>query len=115
MPTYTLPNTTIQAAMIEATRVLIQNGPQMTYQFNDGTPSESFKVLKQKLREEELVGDFEQGDCRLYIDATEISKAPEKYDTIIDADGTIYALVDYLSCDVGYGGTTMFYKPVGRA
>lgn len=116
MPSITLPTSTIKDALVEATRVLIlEMGETVTYKFYDSTPDETFRAVRQKLRAEDLVGDYQQGDCRFTIDATTLSKAPEKYDEIVGSDGRTYLLVDYLSCDVGIDDTVLVYKPVGRA
>ncbi len=115
MVTITIPTTLIKNTLVEAVRELISElGETITYTFYDGTPAESFKAVRKKLREEELVGDYEQGDCRFTIDSTTLSKPPEKYDEITGGDGRVYALIDYLSVDVGVDDTVLVYKPVGR-
>ena len=115
MVTITLPTTAIKAALVEAVRELISElGETITYTFYDGTTSVQIRAVRKKLREEELVGDYEQGDCRFTIDATTLSQAPEKYDLITGGDGRVYALIDYLAADVGVDDTTLVYKPVGR-
>lgn len=116
MVTIVLPISQIKDSLIEATRVLIlEMGETVTYKFHDGSPDETFRAVRQKLRMEDLVGDYKQGDCRFTIDATTLSKPPEKYDEIVARDGRTYLLVDYLSVDVGIDDTVLVYKPVGRA
>ena len=116
MVTITIPTTQIKAALQEATRVLISElGETVTYKFHDGSADETFRAVRQKLRTEELVGDYVQGDCRFTIDFATLSKAPAKYDEIIGGDGRTYLLVDYLSVDVGIDNDGLVYKPVGRA
>lgn len=115
MVTISIPTATIKDALVEGVRELISElGETVIYHFNDGTPDESFRAVRKKLPMEEVVGDFHQGDCRFTIDATTLSKAPEKYDTIETLDGHVYALVDYLSVDIGVDDTVLVYKPVGR-
>lgn len=116
MVTITLPTTKIKEALVAAVEALIgEMGETVTYKFYDGTPDETFRAVRQKLRTEDLVGDYKQGDCRFTIDATTLSKPPAKYDEIIGGDGRTYLLVDYLSSDVGIDNTVLVYKPVGRA
>lgn len=111
-----IPTATIKAALVEGVRELIgELGETVTYQFHDGSADESFRAVRKKLITEELIGDFVQGDCRFTIDATTLSKPPEKYDEIVGSDGRTYLLVDYLSVDIGIDNTTLVYKPVGRA
>jgi hypothetical protein len=115
MVTITLPTAQIKAALVEAVRELIvELGETITYNFHDGTASVSIRAVRKKLREEELVGDYEQGDCRFTINAETLSKPPEKYDEITGGDGRVYALIDYLAVDVGVDDTVLVYKPVGR-
>ena len=116
MASIRIPTTAIKAVLVEAVRGLISElGETITYTFHDGTAAVSIRAVRQKLREEDLVGDYEQGDCRFTIDAATLPKAPAKYDEITGSDGRVYALVDYLSCDVGVDNTVLVYKPVGRA
>lgn len=116
MVTITIPTATIKAALVEGVRELISElGETVTFVFHDGTPNEIMRAVRKKLLPEEVIGDFKHGDCRFTIDATTLSKAPEKYDQIIAGDGNTYALVDYLSSDIGVDDTVLVYKPVGRA
>lgn len=116
MVTITIPTNQIKDALVEGVRELISElGETITYQFGDGTPSVQIRAVRKKLGMEEVVGDFQQGDCRFTIDATTLTKAPEKYDIITAGDGNEYALVDYLSSDIGVDDTVLVYKPVGRA
>ena len=111
-----IPADTITSALLEAVDALIGSmGETITYVYHDGTPSVEIRAVRQKLREEDLTGDYEQGDCRFTIKAADLSQEPAKYDEIIAADGRTYLLVDYLSCDVGINDTVLVYKPVGRA
>jgi len=116
MPTINIPTASIKAILIEAVREVISEfGETITYTFKDGTTPVTIRAVRQKLREEDLVGDYEQGDCKFTIDATTLPKEPAKYDEILGGDGRTYMLVDYLSCDVGVDNTVLVYKPVGRA
>ena len=107
-----VPTTEVKEAMIQATRVLMVSfGRTITYKFNDGSPDETFKAKRLKLKQEELVGDFSQGGVKFLIDATTISKAPEKYDEVVMSDGMTYALIDVNSVDVAADDTVIMYKP----
>jgi len=114
MVTITLPTTEIKDAMIEGTRVLIQLGEIITYKFFDNSPDEVFKVLRRKLKQDDLVGDFAQGGVKFLIDATTLSKPPEKYDEIVAGNGVTYALIDVNSVDKGADGTIILYKPQAK-
>ncbi len=111
-----IPTAAIKDALQEGVRELISElGETITYTFKSGTPAVQIRAVRQKLREDDLVGDFEQGDCRFTIDATTLPQAPAKYDEITAGDGRVYMLVDYIACDVGVDDTVLVYKPVGRA
>ena len=116
MATITLPTAEIKSALVEAVRALISEmGETVTYKHHSGSADETIRAVRQKLRQEDLIGDYKQGDCRFTIDATTLSEAPAKYDEIVAGDGRTYLLVDYLSSDVGIDNTVLVYKPVGRA
>lgn len=115
MVTITLPTAAIKSALQEATRVLIlELGETVTYKFHDNSPDEIFRAVRQKIRTEDLVGDYVQGDIRLTIDATTISKSPEKYDEVVAGNGRTYVVIDGESVDVGVDDTPLVFKPVLR-
>lgn len=110
-----IPIATIKAALVDAVReLIIEMGESITYTFKDATPAVQIRAVRTKLREEELIGDYEQGDCRFTIDATTLPKPPEKYDEITGGDGRVYTIFEYLAVDVGIDDTVLVYKPVGR-
>lgn len=113
--TIVLPITTIKQSLEDAVDALIgQMGETIIYNFHDGSPSVTIRAVRQKLREEELAGDYEQGDCRFTLNFKDMPKPPEKYDTILGADGVLYRLVDYIAVDKGIDNQVLVYRPVGR-
>jgi len=113
---YTLPINEITNALVDAVAALVgQMGETVTYTYHDGTTPVTVRAVRQKITEEDLVGDYEQGDCKFTFDATTLPKAPAKYDTILAGDGLTYTVVDHISTDKGINNTKLVYIPVGRA
>lgn len=110
-----LPINQITEALVAAVDALVgEMGETITYNFHDGTPSVTIRAVRQRLREEELVGDYEQGDCKFTINYKTLPKPPAKYDTILAADGKTYQVIDYIAVDKGINNVTLVYIPVGR-
>jgi len=113
---YTLPINAITNALVDAVDALVgQMGETVTYTYHDGTASVTTRAVRQKLKEEELIGEYEQSDCKFTFDAKTLPKAPSKYDKILAGDGLTYTVVDHLSTDKGINNTTLVYIPVARA
>ena len=111
---FTLPINQITQALVDTVDALMAMGETVTYNFHDGTPSVTIRAVRQKLKEEEIVGDYEQGDCRFTINFKDMPKPPSKYDTIDAVDGVKYQIIDYLAVDKGIDNTILVYRPVGR-
>lgn len=110
-----LPITQIKQALEDAVDALIGDmGETITYNFHDGTNSVTIRAVRQKLKEDELVGDYEQGDCKFTINFKDLPKPPAKYDTIDAGDGRKYQIIDYLAVDKGIDNQLLVYIPVGR-
>lgn len=103
-------------AMNEAVDATVDNfGETVTYTYHATGKSKTFRAGRVRLRQDELVGDFKQGDCRFVIRPEDIGVAPAKYDKILGADGFTYGLVAYLAVDKRLNGTLIAYTPIGRA
>lgn len=110
-----LPITQIKQALEDAVDALIgQMGETVTYNFHDGSTSVTIRAVRQKLKEDELAGDYMQGDCRFTLNFKDMPQAPAKYDTILAADGVLYNMFDYLAVDKGVDNQILVYRPVGR-
>ena len=110
-----LPINQITTALVDAVDALIgKMGETITYTFHDGTPSVTIRAVRQRLRQEELVGDYMQGDCKFTINYKTLPQPPAKYDSILAADGKTYQIIDYLAVDKGINNVLLVYIPVGR-
>ena len=110
-----LPIDSITNSLVNAVGTLIKGmGETVTYSFKSGRAPVTIRLVRLRLIEEELVGDFKQGDVRFTIDATTLPQPPAKYDTVLGADGVLYTIIDYLAVDKGINDVTLVYRPVGR-
>lgn len=113
MPIF-IPVPTIKKALEDAVDALMELGETVTYKFADGASSVTIRAVRQKLREDELVGEYMQGDCRFTINFKDLPQAPAKYDQIVAADGITYSIFEYLAVDRGIDNQILVYRPVGR-
>jgi hypothetical protein len=110
-----IPKGPIKTALNDASKALIQNlGEDITYNFEDGTPAITIRAVRQKISEEEVVGTYRQGDCRFTIYAQDLPKPPEKFDSILAADGRTYVLFDTIAVDKGIDSAPLVFRPIGR-
>ena len=112
--TITLPIARIKSVLKDVVDLISQVGETVTYTFHDGTPAKQIRVILRKLNEYELVGTYRETDLKLIIDTDTLPKPPEKFDTVTDAAGNVYSILDHIHPEKGIDDTNLVYQTVVR-
>ena len=105
--------TKMQSAMKKVVWFINETGTTCTYTPKATGTHQEIKAYIRELGNEELIGDYRQGDLRIEVDASQFLTAPKKYD-VITIDGKRYAVKDPTGSPRRVGDIIYTYKFIVR-